>query len=220
MVKPARRSPRPRTRSVVPKPAATKKPTGRRAPVVGDTRERVLDIAEQLVQTRGFNGMSYADVAAALGVTKASLHYHFRTKGELGTKLVARYQNTFVRALEAIDAELATPIEKLERYARLYERVLRQNRICLCGMLAAEQATLPSSMRTALRSFFAANETWLARVLDEGRRNGALRFEGAAEEQARALVSSFEGAMLVARVYGDVPRFTQITTCLVAGLRA
>ena len=47
-----------------------------------DTAQRILDIAERLVQTRGFNGFSYADIAGALAVTKASLHYHFPTKAE------------------------------------------------------------------------------------------------------------------------------------------
>jgi TetR/AcrR family transcriptional repressor of nem operon len=55
------------------------------------TRGRILDTAERLVQTRGFNGFSYADVATELGVTKASLHYHFPGKAELGEALVARY---------------------------------------------------------------------------------------------------------------------------------
>jgi len=48
-----------------------------------DTATRMLDSAEELVQRRGFNGFSYADVAGDLGVTKASLHYHFRSKAEL-----------------------------------------------------------------------------------------------------------------------------------------
>src|SRR5215211_135610 len=49
-----------------------------------DTADRILDLAERLVQTRGFNGFSYADIASELGLTKASLHYHFPTKAELG----------------------------------------------------------------------------------------------------------------------------------------
>src|SRR5262245_3359472 len=49
----------------------------------GDTATRILDAAERLVQIRGFSGFSYADVAEELGVTKASLHYHFAGKAEL-----------------------------------------------------------------------------------------------------------------------------------------
>ena len=55
-----------------------------------DTAARILDVAERLVQTRGFNGFSYADVASELDVTKASLHYHFPGKAELGQALIAR----------------------------------------------------------------------------------------------------------------------------------
>ena len=52
------------------------------------TAGRILDVAERLVQLRGFNGFSYADVAAELGITKASLHYHFPGKAELGEALI------------------------------------------------------------------------------------------------------------------------------------
>ena len=48
------------------------------------TSQRILDIAERLVQTRGYNGFSYADIAQALKVTKASLHYHYPAKADLG----------------------------------------------------------------------------------------------------------------------------------------
>jgi AcrR family transcriptional regulator len=52
------------------------------------TAARILDVAERLVQTRGFNGFSYADVAGELGVTKASLHYRFPGKAERGEALI------------------------------------------------------------------------------------------------------------------------------------
>src|SRR3954453_14307547 len=100
-----------------------------------DTAQRTLDIAERLVQTRGFNGFSYADVAEALKVTKASLHYHFPSKAELGARLIERYERNFLEALAAIDAAAKDARDKLRRYAALYEGVLRDNRMCLCGML-------------------------------------------------------------------------------------
>ena len=49
------------------------------------TATRILDVAEGLVQARGFNGFSYADVASQeVGITKAALHYHFPGKADLG----------------------------------------------------------------------------------------------------------------------------------------
>lgn len=57
----------------------------------GDTASQILDVAERLVQSRGFNAFSYADVAAELHVSKAALHYHFAGKAELGEALLTRY---------------------------------------------------------------------------------------------------------------------------------
>src|ERR1700727_1874002 len=88
------------------------------------TAERILDIAERLVQTRGFNNFSYADIATELGITTASLHYHFRGKAELGQRLIARSSDRFNDALAGIDRDAADAPTKLERYAGLYSGVL------------------------------------------------------------------------------------------------
>jgi len=172
-----------------------------------DTRARVLDAAERLVQVRGFNGFSYADVAGEVGVTKASLHYHFPSKAELGEALIARYAERFTRALASIDERTTGAPAKLDAYAGLYIDVLREERMCLCGMFAAEYQTLPTAIRDAVLCFLDDNEAWLERVLEQGRADGSLRFGGSAKETARSILSGLEGAMLLARPYGDVRRF-------------
>jgi len=170
-------------------------------------KQRILDVAEQCAQTRGFNGFSYADVAEKLLCTKASLHYHFPSKAELGRALIERYHRVFEQALEAIDGRTNEAGEKLRRYVALYDSVMRNDRMCLCGMFAAEYATLPAPMQDELRLFFDANEKWLAAVLEDGRRAGELAFRGPAKQRARSVLGALEGAMLVARAYGDGRRF-------------
>src|SRR5205807_9751372 len=131
------------------------------------TAERILDIAERLVQTRGLNTFSYADVAAELGITKASLHYHFPGKAELGEALVIRYASRFAEALRQIDSDCQDVPAKLAAYAELYAGVLKEERMCLCGMLAADYATLPPAMRGAVVRFFDENQSWLEGVLEQ-----------------------------------------------------
>ena len=182
------------------------------------TSQRILDVAERLVQTRGFNGFSYADIASALTVTKASLHYHFPTKAALGKQLIERYEKTFLLALGGIERSGAGAPEKLRRYVKIYADVLRANRMCLCGMLAAEYATLPKPMREEMRQFFDENERWLVAVLEQGRASGSIRFTGSALDVARAIVGSLEGAMMLARSYGDVARFQVVADRVLAEL--
>ena len=167
-----------------------------------------------MVQTRGFNAFSYADIAAELGVTKASLHYHFASKTELGRALIERYAERFGERLEEIDREQEDAPQKLAAYAQIYEGVLRDRRMCLCGMLAAEYETLPEPIREAILRFFDESETWLADVLEQGQSDGSLRLSGSARDEARSIVSGLEGALLVARPYGDVDRFETAATSL------
>jgi TetR/AcrR family transcriptional regulator, transcriptional repressor for nem operon len=178
----------------------------------------VLDVAEQLAQTRGYNGFSYADIAAQLGVTKASLHYHFPSKADLGRALIDRYRTAFDAALTAIDLRASDPRDKLRRYAALYESVLSNERMCLCGMLAAEYATLPAPMQKGLTTFFDDNERWLKAVLEAGLRARVFQFSHSTSERARVLLGALEGAMLVARSYGDPRRFHAAAEQLLADI--
>ena len=182
------------------------------------TPDRILAVAERLAQTRGFNGFSYADIATELKITKASLHYHFATKAELGSALIVGYSRRFADALAQIGE--ARPQDTLQRYVQLYEDVLVRDRMCLCGMLAAEYSTLPETMRSELRSFFDLNETWLATHLERGRKTGELRFEGSALEFARLLTAGLEGAMLLARSYEEPERFGATAKRLLSELSA
>jgi TetR/AcrR family transcriptional regulator, transcriptional repressor for nem operon len=184
-----------------------------------DTPRRMLDIAERLVQTVGFNGFSYADISAELKITKASLHHHFATKADLGLALIERYTETFGAALENIDVSAPDAPGKLDRYAQLYEDVLTGKRLCLCGMLAAEYATLPKPMQDAIRRFFDANEVWLASAIEQGRKARQFRANGSAKDAARLLLGALEGAMLVAWPYNDVTRFASSARMLLADLR-
>ena len=183
-----------------------------------NTAQRILDVAERLVQKRGFNGFSYANVAAELNITTASLHYHFPGKAELGQALIARYAARFADALAEIDGRVPDAHAKLDAYAGLYADVLRGNRMCLCGILAAEYETLPESMREAIVGFFDDNERWLTGVLAQGRSEDALSFSGPAGAAAQTILGGLEGAMLVARPYGDPQRFQSAAARLLAGI--
>jgi len=179
----------------------------------------ILDVAARLVQRRGFNALSYADIAAEVGITKASLHYHFAGKADLGQALIVRYTQRFGAALQQIDDQYPDAYSRLQAYARIYELVLREGRFCLCGMLAAEYETLSQPMRDAVVAFFNLNHAWLTGVLEGGRIDGTLEYPPPGADVAQMVMSGLEGALLVARPFGDVGRFVASTHGLIEGLR-
>jgi TetR/AcrR family transcriptional repressor of nem operon len=182
------------------------------------TTSRILDVAERMLQVRGYNGFSYGDVAAELDITRAALHYHFKGKAELGQALIERYATRFATALAELDATAPDAAAKLRGYADLYTDVVSADRMCLCGMLAAEHRTLPHPLQQAVCRFFASNTTWLTTVLEQGRADGSLAFTGTAEDTAAMVLGALEGALLITRLDGEVARFTATTERLLAGL--
>jgi TetR/AcrR family transcriptional regulator, transcriptional repressor for nem operon len=172
------------------------------------------------VQTRGFHGFSYGDIAGGLGITRAALHYHYRGKAELGAALIDRYHGRFRDRLAEIDATNASCAERLRSYVGIYRNVFGDGRMCLCGMLAAEFVTLDEPLREALLAFFDTNYGWLADTLRAGRDAGEITFAGKPSETAELLVSTLEGAMLLNRPTGNLHRFEEIVTQMLAQFTA
>ena len=182
-----------------------------------DTKEHILSSAQRLVQQRGFNGFSYADVADEVGIRKASLHHHFASKADLGVALVEAYAAQFDQALARIEHSDTTAVEKLQAYVDIYRATLDSDRLCMCGMLATEALTLDAAMLPKLKRFFARNTEWLAQLLAEGRSQGVFEFDGAAADHARAALSMLQGVSLVCRSSGDMDAFDRTTAILVNG---
>ena len=176
---------------------------------VSDTKTKLLDAAALCVQTRGYNGFSFHDLADAVGIKTASIHYHFPTKAELGQALTRRYTTQFMTALG--DPETGNPEQCLQRYVELFRGALDSGRMCLCGMMGAEISGVPDEVASEVRAFFDANHTWVARVLE---RTGKPKATAAAH--ARLFVATHEGAMLVARVSGDRPSFDEVAIAVLA----
>ena len=177
----------------------------------GGIATQILDAAQRMIQTRGYNGFSYADISEEVGLRKASIHHYFPAKADLCLALVVRYREELGRQRAFLDLVASGPDEKLIGYAHVCRDMLRDgNRMCLCGALALDLLTLPDGVSNQIRAFFAENEAWLAEALAQGREAETLHFEGTPQSQAEAFLSGVEGAMLLARAHQDVTRYCAV----------
>lgn len=168
-----------------------------------DTPSQILDAAQDLIQRRGYTAVSYGDLADKLDLTTAAIHYHFPSKPDLGRALVARYRQTNAETRAAIREEEDSPKAQLERYVEEYVSILESGGLCLCGVLATGDETLPTSVRQEVHGFFADQEEWLTQVIantsDDGRELPAYE---SPREIAELFLATIEGAMLTARDRG------------------
>ncbi|KQX68147.1 TetR/AcrR family transcriptional regulator [Paenibacillus sp. Root444D2] len=183
-----------------------------------NTAEAILDTAQSIVQDVGFNGFSYAHIAEKVGIRTASIHYHFPNKEDLGEALISRYHRQFMSAIAQIDTETQNNLEKLRKFTLLYSGPVQDYCTCLGVMISTDLATLSGKSREGLAQLFTANLDWLERVLDQGRREGHLNFEIAANVEAHQFLASLQGAQLLARSFRDISRFDMIAEGLISAL--
>jgi TetR/AcrR family transcriptional repressor of nem operon len=188
------------------------------------TRDKVLAIAERLIQTRGYNGFSFDDIAREVGVRKPSLYHHFATKADLGAAVVRGYTRKFAGALARIEQDHDDADEALARYVRLFTDTYATScQLCLCGILGAEKNTLPDGIREELAGFFDLNMAWLTTLIGKGQRDGRLAAGNPPEKAAQFLLSSLEGAMIVGRgtgSSGNVAEVGAMALAYMAGMQA
>ncbi len=183
-----------------------------------EMREQILASAQRLVQQRGFNGFSYADIAGEVGIRKASLHHYFPTKVDLGLALIEVYSAQLDSELLRISGLLLQADAKLAAYVAIYRGTLEADRMCLGGMLASEALTLDPAMLPSLKRFFARNTEWLTEVLAAGNSQQLFVLTSTAADHARVLLSALQGALLIARATGDREAFDRTAALLITGL--
>ncbi|MCF7751026.1 TetR/AcrR family transcriptional regulator [Bacillus subtilis subsp. subtilis] len=180
----------------------------------------IVSHARTLLETGGYNGFSYADIAVRVNISKASIHHHFPSKAELVQVVVAMYRAEARAGLAVLDRQLGDPVLELHAYVDYWSTCIRggTSSFCICAMLAAELPLLPAEIVAEVRGHFEDLTAWLTAVLEKGAANGQFRLQGPAADEARAFMASVHGAMLAARGFADPGTFETLGRLSIARL--
>jgi TetR/AcrR family transcriptional repressor of nem operon len=173
-----------------------------------DTKQTILQAARRVVQARGYNALSFRELAKEVGIKSASIHYHFPTKGDLGAALARRYTEDTAAYLDQLLVESQDPASMMKDYTAAFRVALENdNRMCLCGIMAAEHHDLPVEVRVEVDGFTDANVRWLAKVLALKQPDAQPE---ALERQALSVFAAIQGAQLVSRGRNDISVYDQM----------
>ena len=162
-----------------------------------------MNLAESFLQDKGWNGFSYAHIAAELGVKNAAIHYHFPSKEELACAVIQRYRDRFQLWINNSRIKDLPPQEKLDWFFSIYTRTRADNgKVCLAGSLETEFNSLPDSLREQTEALTRELLSWLQATLQEGREAGVFHFSGDPAGKAALILSSLQGALQLARALG------------------
>jgi TetR/AcrR family transcriptional regulator, transcriptional repressor for nem operon len=174
-----------------------------------DTKTAIMDAAQELIQRRGANAMSYQDISEAVGIRKASIHHHFPAKEDLIHAVIKRYADYVFALMDELFESKLDPAAKLRKYAALFEATLAEgnyDKACPFAILGAEFASLGGAAAARVRRFYRDSEERLARVIEEGREKGRFHFKGDPKRVAAMFFALLEGAVLIARADGGPKR--------------
>lgn len=184
--------------------------------------EQICETAAALIKERGFHGFSFQDISERVGIKKASIHYHFPSKTDLGVETLRNYR----QAMQAAAAKAALHPEAIDHWQALADfltPILHFGRagadICLCGALGGEYPSLPPQMQVEVAAFFEEHRVWLTWLLTDGRASGSFHFSGDPAALARFILAAVEGAMLIKRTSGDLGYVDEVVQMAQAFLR-
>ncbi|SFC86713.1 TetR/AcrR family transcriptional regulator [Tropicimonas isoalkanivorans] len=154
----------------------------------------IIDAAESRIKNAGYDGFSFREIAADVGVKSASVHYHFPTKENLAAAVARRYGERF---LAEIEKEVAGGSDITAAWVATFRKAMHSDsRMCLCGALGATSASLPPEVLAEARRFF---ENGVQTLIDGG----------VSRAEAMHVIATLEGAMLLANVLGTTSAFDE-----------
>jgi TetR/AcrR family transcriptional regulator, transcriptional repressor for nem operon len=161
-----------------------------------DTKNKIMDLAENLLLSRGYNGFSYKNISLALGIKNAAIHYHYPAKKDLGVAVIrrARHQlKTWIQFMSEQKTPFGDVLDQL--FGRYIQFMNSGNKICLGGALETDFHTLPLEVQQETRAYVSEVIQWMKTMFSEGREQGAFSFPGNPEDKALQVLSSLQGAV-------------------------
>jgi TetR/AcrR family transcriptional regulator, transcriptional repressor for nem operon len=179
----------------------------------GETAVQILDAANALLIDRGYSAFSYADVAEAVKIRKASIHHHFPTKAGLVVAVLRRHRARISEGMKALDEQIENPLVRIKNYFKYWEGCIRGRTLSFCigALLGAEMPSLPEEVQAEIRLHFSTLTEWFERTLKAGVKAQTIHLQGTVATEAQMLIAVLHGAMLSARATNNCDVFRSLS---------
>lgn len=155
-------------------------------------------------QEHGYNATGIATIAERAGSLKGSFYNYFPSKEALAIEVIAGYARD--SRLDILTGEGAAAERVRAHFAHLRSELSRRGDDlgCLLGNFAAEAAVDNPGIRQAVQGCFRLWMEVLGEVIDEARSEAGAAQAGTGRQAAQLLIDAWEGALLRAKVLGDL----------------
>lgn len=165
------------------------------------TRTTIIEEADFLLRHNGYNAFSFKDIADAVGIKTASIHYHFPTKADLGAAVLESH----MQLLEQMKAEYSakSPEACLDKFLSIYTHIRREDKVCIVGSLASDLNTVEDNMKAGLKAFALNFLDWVSGFLQQGKEDAVFSFHEPSRTKALMIISSMIAIVQLSRLTGE-----------------
>jgi TetR/AcrR family transcriptional regulator, transcriptional repressor for nem operon len=166
-------------------------------------KQQIIDLAIKLVQQKGYVGFSYDDISKQLGVTKASIHYHFEKKEDLGVAITERITKRLQNVLLSIKDSSVSAEEKLKHFIQQQAERFDCTEICPISSLQTDYESLPYIVQEKIKEVSKLEISIVKEIVAELQNVKSINDSVDPQFFAVTILSSIKGALLYRRVMGD-----------------
>lgn len=171
-----------------------------------DTKQRILELAAPVFNTKGYAGASLADILEATGLQKGGLYNHFASKEELALaafdwsvdQLNSRWRTSVAGKRHAIDRLLAV----VDMFNDYYSNPIVPGGCPILNTAVESDDTNPLLRKRAQEKMDRMRET-VATIMRKGVERGEVRAAPDFDEMAVELIALLEGGIMLSKLYGD-----------------
>jgi TetR/AcrR family transcriptional regulator, transcriptional repressor for nem operon len=168
------------------------------------TREKIMELGENFIRTKGYNAFSYQDISSELGIKNAAIHYYFPSKENLGTSIVKTNIQRFEEMIDNMHSRGFDEWKQLDTFIKIYIKSHREQKLCLMGSLGPDFNTLNPTTRNELQRMTEIILHWLTGLLDSGREKKVFSFKQEPQNKAMLILSGLIASLQLARIMDKI----------------
>jgi len=169
------------------------------------TRGKILEVARELFNNKGFNATTISDLVAATGMQKGSLYFHFSGKDDIAREVLREATEEFMAFLcNALGGDNAgAGIDNFLHSA--LEKHLATGFVggCIFGNTALEMSDSNHEFAAAIDNVF---DEWINRVdvvVSAAQKSAQIRTDVSSEALAKQIIATIEGGIMMSRLKKD-----------------
>jgi len=187
-----------------------------------DAKEKLLDVAFQVIWDNSYGGVSVDQICERAKVNKGSFYYYFGSKADLAVAAYDEYWEQKQPEMDRLFSAQIPPLERLSRwcdyiYEKQKEKAEKCGHVCGCpySSIGVEIATQDDKIRRKVEELIARGTKYVESAIADAKREGAVSVADS-KAAAQQVYSYVLGTVLQAKIQNDVEVLRNIEPAIMA----